>query len=234
MNEIFWSLLPERYMSEQAVTAALALASHCGSRGYSMLAIEHQRTDMARNRLVAAFLELAKNDNDVLVMLDCDHAHPRDTVQRLVANDPGCGVVGALAFRRTAPHDPCFFLRKEPDKPLLTPLQITGGLMKCAVVGTGAIAIRRWVFTELDEAGFGWPYFQYYYHEPELLRSNGYQSEDVFFGLNCEKARIAQYCDTSLIIPHLITSGVDERAWAEFAEKRLAENSAYIEYVKET
>jgi hypothetical protein len=209
MAQVFWSTLLERSVQEQAVIPLLAVAGRAANQGYSLLATGYQRTDTARNYLIDVFLKNTTDPDDCLVMLDCDHAHPVDIVERLAAHN--VGVVGALAFRRGEPFDPCFFVRTPDGK--LAHLLEWRGLMRGAVVGTGAVAIRRWVFDKLTEAGFGWPFFRYAYTDEETLRASGFQSEDVYFALNCEKAGIPHHCDTTLVTPHLITSAVDDETW---------------------
>jgi hypothetical protein len=76
-------------------------------------------------------------------------------------------------------------------------------------VGTGAIAIRRWVFTKLDENGYTWPYFRFEY--PKECNFN--KSEDIVFCEICEKSGIAMYCNTEIVSPHLIEKTVDANTW---------------------
>lgn len=228
--ECFWSILPDGNINEYAFVASLAVASRAGNLGYSYITSNRMRTDVARNRLCAAFRKLAKSENDVLVMLDCDHTHPHDVVERLVAHDTRLGVVGALAFRRGEPFFPCFFLRA-PDGTLRQPLQFTGGLMECAIVGTGAIAIRRWVLDRIAASGQPAP-FRYEYNDL-MWQTGEFQSEDVFFGLLCERLGISHYCDTGLITPHMITSAVDENTWAMKVEQLIREHNG-IDAVKES
>src|SRR5579859_1668812 len=201
-DEVYWSILPERNVGEYAFIAALALAGRAGNQGYSYITSSYQRTDLARNRLCSAFRKVAKRANDVLVMLDCDHSHPHDIIERLVAHGPAHGVVGALAFRRGEPYFPCFFMRQpgsDGNAELMQPLQFTGGLMRCAVVGTGAIAIRRWVLDAIAEAGYPAPFI--YEYSDEMFATGEFRSEDITFGLTCEKLGIDHFCDTSLVTP---------------------------------
>lgn len=218
MRNVFWALLMERSLMDVAVDAMLDVATWCGHKGYSRIAIPYTRTDMARNSIVKMFMENSHDDNDALIMLDCDHAHPVDIVERLAAHDPERGVVGALYFRRGSPYDPLFFFVEEA--PLSPP--VDGGILRapaewehgktyeCDVVATGAICIRRWVFDALKAAGIAWPYFRYVYPEPHYQ-----QTEDVYFGLRCKEAGVKHYCDTSLIIPHLAIQGINLDSWVE-------------------
>lgn len=221
--DIYWSVLPDKSVGEYAFMACLALASRAGNMGYSYMVSNCQRTDVARNKLCAAFRKYAAHPDDILIMLDCDHTHPHDIIERLANHDSKRGVVGALAFRRGEPYFPCFFLRAE-DGTIRQPLQFTGGLMKCTIVGTGAIAIRRWVLDEIAEAGYGAP-FLYEYNET-MFETGDFQSEDVSFGYICEKLGIAHWCDTGLITGHLTTSVIDDNTWAMKAQQLIAHHEA--------
>jgi hypothetical protein len=173
------------------------------------------RTDRARNVVVEAFLERSRNPDDVLVMLDCDHEHPYYIVDRLAGHPSEHGVVGALAFRRYSPNDPVFFAFDEDGGMHSPEYWVRNGVYQCDVVGSGALAIKRWVFDRLEKVGFGFPWFQYEY--PEKW---GYdQSEDVYFARCCYQTGIKHYCDTGVEIPHLIRAVADERLWRKLQEE---------------
>lgn len=180
--------------------------------GYIRIFHPYSRTDQARNDLSKVFMELADDPEDTLVMLDCDHLHPPDIIERLAVHPPERGVVGALAFRRGAPHFPCFFHR-DPSGVyhIITEWEkgtLLGGQMG-SIVGTGAIAIKRWVFERLDSQGFHWPFFRYAYMPNGPVQP----SEDIYFGEACEQCGILQYCDTSLETPHLTVGRIDSGSW---------------------
>lgn len=211
MSSVFWALLLERSLMDVTVDAALDVAAWCGHLGYNRIAVPYMRTDMARNAIAKIFMENASEPNDALVMLDCDHAHPVDIVQRLVSHPPERGVVGALYFRRGSPYDPLFFVVRDDGPMLRAPAEWEQGkTYECDVVATGGMLIRRWVFDTLKAAGIAWPYFRYAYPEPHYQ-----QTEDVYFGLRCREAGIKHYCDTSLVIPHLAVQGINLETWTE-------------------
>ena len=217
---VFWIMLLERNLSYEAVTSLCQVAYDCALRDYTQMFLPYCRTDIARNKAVNSFMEVSEDDDDVLVMLDADHAHPMDIVARLAASPEG--VTGALAFRRGAPFDPCFYVRCA-DGQLAQPAEF-GGLHEGTVVGTGAIAIKRWVFKALEQAGVKAPYFRYVYEANTL----NMPSEDMYFGYACEKAGISHWCDTDLVTPHLITSQVDQTSWAQY----LADHDGQAEKVQ--
>ena len=70
---------------------------------------------------------------------------------------------------------------------------------QCVVVGAGAIAIKRWVFAELEKKGEKFPFWRLEYKEGEP-RSSG---EDLYFAELCHKHGIKHHCDTAVMIPHM-------------------------------
>lgn len=213
MPKVFWSLLSERYIHGLAVDAALDIAAVSILRGYTRISMPYMRTDVARNRLMQSFLELSTDPNDTIIMLDCDMVHPQDVTVRLASHPPEIGVVGVLYFRRGPPYDPLFFARRNGQ--LRNPAEwLNGALYECDALGTGGIAIKRWVLDKLDKAGYPQPFFQYRYPED----SGWVMTEDIFFAESCEKAGILHYCDTSLVSPHLGLNLITEETWRAYLE----------------
>lgn len=204
---VFWAVLMERTIQQEAVQSLLDIAMTAGALGAMRIGLSYTRTDRARNRIASAFLDMSKHSDDVLVMLDCDHAHPPDVISRLSARSEG--VVGALAFRRSFPHEPMWFVRHE-DGRLRSPGEYEPIVYQCDAVGTGAIAIKRWVFDKLKEAGADY-FFKYEYFPGGIS-----PSEDMWFARLCEEAGIKHHVDCSLVTPHLATLAVDNQTWAEY------------------
>lgn len=209
--EVYWSALFERNLNCHSVDALLDIAVVGAVRNHQRISVPYMRTDMARNRICQSFLEVSKNPNDVLVMLDGDHVHPHDIVARLTAHPVDLGVVGALYFRRGEPYDPLFFRRM--GEQLRNPAEWEKGMVyRCDAVGTGAIAIRRWVFEKLNEQGMPYPWFQYVYPK----KADFSMTEDIFFAGLCETAGISHYCDTSIITLHVGVKFIGERDWLQY------------------
>lgn len=207
-RRVFWTFLPERNINCLAVQALVRIAGRCSRAGFNYISLPYLRTDDARNTACLALAKGIVNDRDTLVMLDADHEHPPDIVERLVKHD--VGVVGALYFRRSEPYDAMVFIRGEDDV-LHTPAEWDedAGLQPCACVGTGAIAIQAGVFKALMAAGFNWPWFRYGYHEDSRTQP----TEDMYFGHICEQAGISHHVDFSLTTPHLAMSRIDRAAF---------------------
>ena len=205
----------ERSIQQNAVLALMDVAGVAAMAKAKRIHMEYQRTDMARNNAVKTFLKNTTNEDDVLVMLDCDHTHPRDIVPALAYKcDAKHEVVGAMAFRRSLPHDPCFYNLNDSGKADV-PTGFTGGLVRCDIVGTGAVAIRRSAFTKLDSAGFVWPYFYYTYTPGEQVQ----RSEDWQFGLNCKASGISHWVNQDMVTPHLTVKAIDEKDWFTVLER---------------
>ena len=204
---VYFAVLNERAIPHEATDAREDLGEVARIQGAVRLRSNYTRVDVARNRLSKKFMELTKGPKDTLVMLDTDHTHPQDIVYRLVRHD--VGVVGALCFRRGEPYDPQFYVRGE-DGELRQPVEWDPeALDKGTLVGSGAIAIQRWVFEALEAKGFHYPWFRNMYSDG----ADEFYGEDWFFALNCEKAGIPHHCDFSTISPHMRTGYVDEKTW---------------------
>lgn len=231
--QVYWTALMERSIMDQPVQSLLMIAGYNANLGYAFLTSGYQRTDLARNYMARTFLQHSKNPNDVLIMLDCDHYHPMDIVQRLAEHSPEIGVVGALYYRRGEPYDPLFYVRD--DKGRMRVVTTPSGLMQGTIIGTGAIAIKRWVFEALEDAGLGYPWFQYDYEKH--TEQEGFQSEDVYFGLQCEKIGIHHYCDASITSDHLILTRINRSSFDAFVATHpeyISSEQISINTVKET
>ncbi len=215
---VYWAALMERNIHWRSHNALQAVAEECVVARAQRLQTPYARTDDNRNQLTKAFLIESQRPDDTLVMLDIDHDHPPDIVQRLSERKEG--VVGALAFRRSEPHDPLWFVRN-PDGDLvqfLDPDEWNGQVFQCSAVGTGAIAIKRWVFDKLREAGFKWPWFKYEY--PDDGRTGLMPSEDMYFSKICEQAGISMHVHTGVEIPHFFMNVADEELWRQKIEDK--------------
>lgn len=197
---VFYAALKEKQLEQTAIAAIEAVNYHAGAHQYVRLDCAAQRTDMARNILCRTFRSMAKDPEDTFVMLDYDHAHPIDIIEKLVAHN--LPVVGALAFLRGEPYYPCVFFRNEQGV-LQHPRTWQRQVYRVDAIGTAAIAIKRRVFDQLEE-----PYFVYTYPPGDI-----HPSEDMYFCRQCELAGIPMYCDFGLVTPHLKTGSIDDLTW---------------------
>jgi hypothetical protein len=216
MAQTYWAVLMDRQFDEQAVNALLNVAEAAAQAGAVRLYTPYQRVDTARNRLVNGFLAASSEREDTLVMLDADHLHPAQAVPHLASFKEG--VVGLLYFRRTnvysttGPDPLMFHLTPTGFEPVRewTP----GALVACDMVGTGAIAVKRWVFEALGAAGCPRPWFRYVYKDGESI----FPTEDAYFGLLCHHAGIPHFCDTGLVTAHLTWETIDADSYRVYQE----------------
>ena len=203
-----WFFAPnEKSWHWQAVDAMIDLAAVAALGGAKRIKMAPTRIDIARNRSARKFMEVSRRPKDTFVMLDADHAHPRDIIDVLVSHDKGVGA--ALCFRRSEPFDPQVYVRDGPEGDLKQPVEFGPGLLRGTIAGTGAIAIQRWVFEKLEAEGFGYPWFRMMYEDHQ----DSFLGEDWFFGLQCEKAGIEHWCDLGFVSPHITDRLVTEETY---------------------
>lgn len=212
MPRRFFAFLWERCLYNEAAQALAGVCLFAGRMDYTFISVGYQRTDVARMRIVQEFMRQSASPQDLLVMLDADHAHPADILPRLERR--GEGVVGALAVKRNAPHYPCALVRRADGKftvPDNTALQ-SGALLPVTMVGTGAICIRRHVIQNLQARAGGKFLFRYDYPE-DVNDFQQLPADDNGFGALCEQAGIQHYLDTSIVTPHLAVVGKGLDDW---------------------
>lgn len=185
-------------------------------QGWPFMQVPYGRTDLVRNKMAQHLL--ASHFTHV-VMLDVDHVHPENIVQRLMANFikfPDLKVVSGLNFRRCEPYDPCMFVRGDDGKFYPVAEWEKGGLIKVDALGTGSIAIAREVFEMIEP-----PWF---YNDYRLAMDDVWPGEDMGFSVNCHKAGIDLFVDTTITSPHLIDAVVDEGAFRMYMQDKQLES----------
>jgi hypothetical protein len=214
-RRVWWASLKERTTLDVAFDSIEKVAMLAGHLGYHKMSLPYMRTDAARNSFAKLFMEKSSNPNDVLIMMDNDHRFPTDVLPKLVESITdergGRGVVGALAFKRGEPFEPCFFVRGE-DGILHAIAQWEDGLFEGQVVGHACVAIARWVFDRLIASGNPFPFWRYEYTDGEWTSP----SEDMYFAKICEASGIGHWVDTRLECPHLILSEIDRTVWGSY------------------
>lgn len=177
-------------------------------QGFPFIRMNYTRTDLARNKFAQHVLA---SDFTHLIMLDLDHVHPIDIVQRLMrhfAHHPEIQVVGGLNFRRGEPYDPCAFIRGKDRRYYPIAEWDDDALIRVDAIGTGSIAISRDVFTKIEP-----PWF---WNDYSRAKDDVWPGEDMGFAEKCQIAGISMYVDTSLTSPHLIDAVVEEESYREF------------------
>lgn len=203
---VFVPLFPALPYAEQVFFSFIAIAQ----QGVPFLQIPYGRTDLVRNIAVKALLE---SDYTHILMLDADHKHPADIVQRLarwVLADRSIQIVGGLNFRRIAPYDPCAFI-KTPNgngKEYSYPHEWDQGLLEVDLIGTGCVLIAREVFKAMEPPWFYYPY--------KDAAEDNYPTDDVGFSRNCQAAGIKMYVDTTTTSPHMMSTAIDEQTFRSY------------------
>lgn len=161
---------------------------------YSIL-MNYSRTDLSRNKLA---IEVIKDPTLThILMLDIDHKHPIDIVQRLakwVLLDPEVKIVGGLNFRRSYPHDPCCHLL-DTDGVAHAPAMWDQGLMEVSAIGTGSILIHREVFENIQP-----PWF---FNTYDKVWDDVWPGEDMGFSQKCREYGYKMFVDTTTTSPHI-------------------------------
>lgn len=176
-------------------------------KGWSFTDMQYGRTDAARNLAARTLLENPGFTH--LMMLDDDHLHMPDIVERhvrWVMDDPEKLVIGGLHFRRGAPFEPCVFVRTE-DGSLAAPAEWEAGIAPADVLGHGSLLVSRKVFEQLTP-----PFWRYTYVDGTY----DFQSEDMYFSAICGDAGIQLWCDTTATSQHLINGVVDEAVFRAY------------------
>jgi hypothetical protein len=183
------------------------------AQGAVFLKQDYTRTDLARNRFAMKLLE---SDYTHLLMLDLDHVHPADIVQRLarwVLMDPAIEVVGGLNFRRSEPYEPCCFFKNEEMGTVNAPAEWGPGLLKVDYIGTGSILIAREVFEKIEP-----PWFQNIYGI-EANWADEWPGEDIGFSEKCAAAGVGMYVDTTTTSPHVGERLIAEKTFRAYLEQ---------------
>lgn len=193
----------ERTINQSAFYGFLALAQ----QGVAFFQLPYMRNDVARNKYAQRLLD---SDFTHILMLDSDHIHPFNIVQKLaqwVINDPNKWVVGGLNFRRGEPYDPCAFVKGENDE-YYTLREWPQGIVKVDILGTGSILIAREVFERIPAPWFGYDYSR--------IEKNNWPGTDIWFSKLCNEYGIDLWLDTTTTSPHLIDGLVEESVYRQY------------------
>jgi hypothetical protein len=173
-------------------------------RGWPLLEGGYGRIDVNRNRFAR---QLLNSDYTHLLMLDLDHLHPPDVVERLgrwMLEDPDRLVVSGLYFRRGEPFDPLAFVFG-PEGGLHPLVEWPHGCIEVHAFGNGMLLVHRSVFERLEP-----PWWAYDYGR---AHDDVYPTEDMYFCYLCREAGIKLWVDTTTTSSHIIENLVAEATW---------------------
>lgn len=182
------------------------------NRGWPIIPFVYGRTDLNRNKMGWWMVSDGKEYTHV-VMLDADHLHPEDIVERLarwVLQDRSRLVVGGLNFRRTQPFDPCIFQLDDKDinRP---PMEWEKGLIEVSAIGHGCMIVSRQIFEQLSP-----PWWVYAYN---WAHQNQYPSEDMWFCQRLREEGIQMWCDTTTTSAHLTDFAIHEGTFRSYIKQ---------------
>jgi len=180
---------------------------HLAMQGPRFVEEEHGRIDFIRNKMAA---HLLASDCTHLLMLDIDHIHPADIVQRLsrwVIMDPSVRVVSGMNFRRGRPFDPVFG-NYNGHKKRMTTVEWDLGLIQTDEVGAASLMVHRSVFEQMEPPWF----FNVY----DNVWANDWPGEDIGFCRKLKELDIPIYVDTTTTSPHITDGVITEQTFRDY------------------
>ncbi len=203
----------ERSIMVEAMDGIVGVAMHAALHGWGLVSFAYRRCDLARN--IAAH-HLLESPAEYLCMLDSDHKHPPDVVDKLVScvmAHPDLDIVAGLNYRRSVPHEPMAYMFSSDHGMSIINNYDQPGLVTVDAVATPSILIHRRVFEALEP-----PWF--YYDYANYNHGNSASEDIVFFRrLKREAPQFKIAVHTQITSPHLFMEGVGDAAryekWAE-------------------
>jgi hypothetical protein len=192
-------------------------------QGVSILRMPYNRIDVTRNRMV---VELLRSEMTHLLMLDIDHKHPANIIQRLarwVLAEPHAQVVSGLNFRRSEPFDPCCGFWGKDGK-YYPPAEWEQGLIKVDAVGGASLLISREVFEIIPPPWFAFDYSRVWADE--------WPGEDVMFSRLCGEYGIDIYVDTTTTSPHMTSAMITEDTFKKHLQESDEGTTSYDEFME--
>ena len=187
-------------------------------QGWPLGELPYTRNDIARHKMCKFLMD---GPYTHLLMLDSDHVHPPNIVQRLarwfLAYPDEVEVVGGLNFRRGEPYDPCAFV--DPgDGQFHRMASWVPGALRVDALGSGSMMIAKTALAKLPEAE-GW--FDYDYPD-----HSGWPGTDMTFSRKCREHGINLWVDTTTVSPHIGTQMIDENTYRAWVGARMAGQTA--------
>ncbi len=211
-----------RTIETSAFLSWVTLIQRFGQQGIAVIGTSDGPTALVREYLTRKFLE--EKEFTHLLMLDTDHAHPADILERLVRwvdNEAKPLVVSGLNYQRKPPYRPCAFMFDGSELGILPIIKWPNGLVKVDAVGAASLLIAREVFERVPAP---WWEFVYYGEHRKLI------GEDIWFCKRCKDAGIDIYVDTTTTSPHLGETWVSDatfRTWKDANPDTLGPEKEY-------
>jgi len=197
-------ILPERagVACDEALFSLLAIVE----RGHPFFRVKYTRADKQRNTLAQMLLD---SDYSHILMLDVDHKHPVDIVERLLVHDKP--VMSGLSFRRGPPYEPTAWAYDDGD--LLSLAAVPTESFQTDFVGGACLMIAREVFETIPP-----PWFTIEYGK--------WLGEDLAFCAKCREHNIPIWVDPTVQSPHLMKGWVDQNVSDTFRRQYESRSAA--------
>jgi predicted peroxiredoxin len=186
-------------------------------QGVDALFLPYGEVCQTINLAIKIFLE---TDSTHLLILDDDHEHPQDIIQRLarwVVKDPSVQVVGGVNFRRGEPFDPCAYWLDEEDDKFFTHTydqwDWDAGLIEVDRMGAGCVLIAREVFEKLKYPWWAWDY-------TVSGKDSRNRTPDIKFCMDCKDNGVKLYVDTTTTSPHITTFAVGKETFKKYCDEK--------------
>lgn len=169
----------------------------------------------SRNLIAQKALELGCTH---ILFTDDDHIFPADTAIKLLEHD--VDIVGALAFKRRPPYDPCIFNAVKDETTgelgMVHEVSIKQGLQEVTAIGFAFVLIKVEVFKKLQ-----FPWFIYGDKSLGIMIAQGGIGEDMSFCVKARNAGFRVFCDTDLIVPHIGDQQmIDEKTYQQYTAEQ--------------
>jgi GT2 family glycosyltransferase len=156
-------------------------------------------------------MELLRTGIDYLIMLDADHAHPDNIVERLLTTalkNKEIKILSGLNYRRGVPYEPMAYVRKG-EKLYRYEGDFDGeSLYSVDAVATCAMLVHREVFETVAA-----PWFSDNY---DRCLEHVFSGEDIYFSKKVKAAGFKIWVDSSLTSPHRATTWIDREYFQEW------------------
>jgi GT2 family glycosyltransferase len=201
--------------SSYVLPSFLSIVRYC-----DFVNISYTEVTMAINQAIHMFLDRGYHTH--FLILDLDHVHPVDIVQRLarwVIKDREIKVVGGVNYRRSVPYDPAAYRIVGEHKlqtfssDELKQCEREGKLLEVDSMGAGCLLIAKEVFEAIDPPWWEWDYKSY--------KKGDVRSPDAYF---CEKAKekgFKIWADPSTCSPHVGVTFINRDTHDEFNRLRM-------------
>ena len=131
-----------------------------------------------------------ENDVDWILWLDDDMAPPPDLLERLF--ETGKQFVGAVAYKRDPPHEPCIYKIVEKTTEHIDPNPESGTVIEADATGFACLLMHRSVWEAVCQRTEGRPF---------TYRMG--MGEDVYFCLQARAAGVQLYIVPDLVVGHV-------------------------------